>query len=128
MQVYLLKVTNLVGTIHKVSGLAKEGVDASGDNNSLNLTLFAGGTREDLITGALGDWQGFTSESRLVDFERITLQETGISRDDISQLDADQISWYQHCCILLTPLSTSQHLQIVKRLNLLLFFLLKLLE
>jgi hypothetical protein len=107
-------VTNLVGAIHKVSGLAKEGMDTSGDNNCLNLSLFAGGTGEDLIARVLGDWQGFTGESRLVDFQWITLQEAGISRDDISQLDADQISWYQHCCILLTPLSIPQHLQIVK--------------
>lgn len=104
--------TDLVGAIHKVSSLAKESVDTSGDNNSLNLTLFTGGTREDLVSRIPGDWQGFTSEGRLVDFERITLQETAISWDDIAQLDADHISWYEDCCLLLSPLLVSQHLQI----------------
>lgn len=76
--------------------LTKEGVDTSGNDNSLNLTLFASGTREDLTTRVPCDWQGLTSEGRLVNLERITLQETGINRDNVSQLDANHISWYQN--------------------------------
>merc|ERR1712226_273794 len=62
------------------------------------------------LVRVLGDWKGFTGESRLVDFKRITLQETGIGWDDVSQLDADHISWYQDCCILLTPFPIPQPL------------------
>jgi hypothetical protein len=54
---YLLEVTDIVGAINKVSSLSKEGMDTGGNDNSLNLTLFAGGTREDFITRVLGDWK-----------------------------------------------------------------------
>ena len=102
---YLLEVTNLVGAVYKVSGLSEEGVDTSSNYKSLNLTLLAGGTGEDLSPGILGDGKRLSSESRLINLKRIALQETGISRDNISQLDADHISWYQNCSLLLTPLS-----------------------
>ena len=107
---YLLEVTNIVGAVYKVCSLTKEGVDTSGNDNSLNFTLFAGGTREDLLTRVPCDWQGLTSEGRLVNFERISFQETGISRDNNSQFDADHISWDQNCCLFLTPFSIPQHL------------------
>ena len=109
---YLLEVTNIVGAVYKVCSLTKEGVDTSGDDNSLNLTLFAGWTREDLITRVPCDWQGLASEGRLVNLEGISLQETGISWDNISQLDADHISWDQDCRFLFAPFSIPQHLQI----------------
>jgi hypothetical protein len=33
---------NIVGTVNKMSSLAKKGVDTRGNDNSLNLTLLAG--------------------------------------------------------------------------------------
>lgn len=40
---YLLEMTHLVGAVNKVSSLAKEGVDTGGNDDSLKLTLLAGG-------------------------------------------------------------------------------------
>jgi len=116
---YLLKVTNIVGAVYKMSSLAEEGMNTGGNDNCPNFTLFAGGARENSITRVPCDWQGFTSESCLVNFERISFQETGISRDNISQLDANHISRYQNWSILFSPFSIPQHLQNVAK-----FFLL----
>lgn len=41
---YLLEMTHLVGAVNKVCSLAKEGVDTSGNDDSVKLTLLAGGT------------------------------------------------------------------------------------
>ncbi|GFP85512.1 plasma membrane ATPase 4 [Phtheirospermum japonicum] len=41
---YLLEVANIVGAINKMCGLAEEGVDPSGNYNSLKFTLLASGT------------------------------------------------------------------------------------
>ena len=109
---YLLEVTNLVGAVHKMSSLSKESVDTSSNNNSLNLTLLASGTRKDPVPGFLGDRKRLASESGLINLKRIAFQEASISRDDISQLDADHISRYQNCSLLLSPFSISQNLHI----------------
>jgi len=109
---YLLEMTNIIGAVNKVSCLAEEGMNTSGDDNGLDFTLLAGWARENSISRILCDWKGFTGQSRLIDLERISLHETSISWDNISQLDADQISWYQNCCILLTPFPIPQNLQI----------------
>jgi len=103
-------VTNIVGAVHKMCSLAEEGVNTGGNDNSFYLTLFAGGTREDLTTRVLGDGQGLTGEGRLVNLKGISLQKTGICWDNIPQLDADQISWHQYCSFLFTPFSIPQHL------------------
>jgi hypothetical protein len=39
---YLLEMTNIIGVVNKVSCLAEEGMNTSGDDNSLDFTLLAG--------------------------------------------------------------------------------------
>ena len=95
--------SNLIGAVDKVSGLAKESVDASGDDNGLDLALFDSGAREDLVAGAPPDRQRLSGESRLVDLQRVSFQEPSIRRDNVSQLDANDISRHQYRSLLLTP-------------------------
>lgn len=57
---------DLICTINKVSSLAKEGVDTSGNNHSLDLTLLTSGTGEHFIARVLSNRQGLTGEGRLV--------------------------------------------------------------
>lgn len=39
---HLLEMTHVIGRVHQVRSLAKEGVHTGSNNNSLNLSLFAG--------------------------------------------------------------------------------------
>lgn len=75
---------DLVGGVDEVSSLAEEGVDPSGNDNSFNLTLFDSGARKDFIAGHLGNGQRLSGEGGLVNFERISIQETSIGRNDVS--------------------------------------------
>lgn len=46
----------------------------------------------------------------LINFQGVSTEESGISRDDIPKLDADDVSWDEDCRFLLAPLATSKHL------------------
>ncbi len=50
------------------------------------------------------------SSTYLVNLQRISIKESSISRNDVTQFDTDDIPWYQHICILLWPSCISQHL------------------
>nr|GMC58495.1 hypothetical protein Iba_chr02aCG15820 [Ipomoea batatas] len=89
---YLLEVTNIVGAIDEMSSLSKEGADAGGDDDGIDLSLLHGGAGVGDVPGCLSDRQGFTCESRLINLEGIPFQEASICGDDISKLDADDIA------------------------------------
>nr|GMC61201.1 hypothetical protein CRG98_026008 [Ipomoea batatas] len=89
---YLLEVTNIVGAIDEMSSLSKEGADAGGDDDGVDLSLLHGGAGVGDVPGCLSDRQGFTCESRLINLEGIPFQEASICGDDISKLDADDIA------------------------------------
>nr|GME20927.1 hypothetical protein CRG98_026008 [Ipomoea batatas] len=86
------EVTNIVGAIDEMSSLSKEGADAGGDDDGIDLSLLHGGAGVGDVPGCLSDRQGFTCESRLINLEGIPFQEASICGDDISKLDADDIA------------------------------------
>uniref|UniRef100_A0A0A9FQW0 Mha2 n=1 Tax=Arundo donax TaxID=35708 RepID=A0A0A9FQW0_ARUDO len=93
-----------------MSSLAKESVHSGGNDHSLDLTLLASGAREDLVARALGHWEGLSSKCRLINLKGITLEETSIGRDDVTELNADDVTGNQDCSLLLTPSAIPQHL------------------
>ena len=105
-----MEVANVVGAVHKVGSLAEEGVDAGGDDYSLDLPLLAGRAREDLVTRILGDGQGLTSERRLVYLERVPIQQSSVCRHDIAELDADDVPRDEDRRLLLQPSPVPLHL------------------
>jgi hypothetical protein len=98
-----------------MSSLAEEGVHSSGNDHGLDLALLTGGPREDFVPRAPGNWEGFSGKRRLVNLERVTLEETSIGRDDITKLDADDITRNQDCSLLLAPSAISQNLEQVNK-------------
>jgi hypothetical protein len=107
---HLLEVARLVGAVHEVRRLAEEGVHAGGDDDGLELPLLAGGARVDAVAGALGHGQRLAGERRLVDLERVALEQAGVGGDDVAQLDADDVPRCQHRRVLLAPAPVAQHL------------------
>uniref|UniRef100_J3M5Z1 Uncharacterized protein n=1 Tax=Oryza brachyantha TaxID=4533 RepID=J3M5Z1_ORYBR len=91
-----------------VGGLAEEGVDAGGDDDGLDLSLLAGGTRVDAVAGHLVDGEGLAGERRLIDLERVALHQPRVRRDDVAELDADDVSRHQDRRVLLRPLPVPQ--------------------
>jgi hypothetical protein len=65
---------HFIGAIYEMSSFAKKGVHPSGNHNSFNLTMLAGRPREYFIAWLLCNWQRLTSESRLINLKRVTLQ------------------------------------------------------
>ena len=102
--------TDLVGAIDEVGGLAEEGVDPGGNDDGLDLALLASGAREDLAPGVLGDWERLASESGLVDLQRVAFQEASVGWDNVAELDAYHVPGDQDRRFLLAPLPVPQHL------------------
>lgn len=102
--------SHIVGAIDEMRSFTEEGVDPSGNDHCLDLTLLAGGPGEHLVPGVLGHRKRLSGKGRLIDLQGIALQETGIGGDDVTQLNADQITGNEDCRILLRPLTISQNL------------------
>jgi len=107
---YLLEMPHLIGAVYEMSSFTKKGVHPSGNHNSFNLTMLASRPREDFITWFLCNWQRLTSESRLINFKRVTLQQTSICWYNVPQLYADYISRNQDSSLMLDPPPISQNL------------------
>ena len=106
----LLEVADVVGAVDEVGGLPEEGVDAGGDDDGLDLALLAGGAGVDAVAGHLVDGERLARERRLVDLERVALHQPRVRRDDVAELDADDVAWHQDRRVLLRPLAVPQHL------------------
>lgn len=62
---YLLEMTLVVGILHEVGSLAKEGVDPRGNDHRFDLALLAGGAGVAALPGVASHGEGLASESRL---------------------------------------------------------------
>jgi len=62
---YLLEMAHIVRGVHQVGSFAKEGMNTSGNNHGLNLSLFASGSRVYFVPRFLGGGQRLSGQSRL---------------------------------------------------------------
>lgn len=83
---------DLVGAVNETGSFLEEWVDSDGDDDSFDFSLFADRAKEDFVIGVLDDGEEFSGEGRLLNHRRITLKETSISWDDVTQLDADDVT------------------------------------
>jgi len=105
-----LEVAHVVGAVHQVRRLAEECVHAGGDDDGLDLSLLHGGAREDTLPRVLVDGQRLAGQRRLVDLERVALKQPGVGGDDVTELDADDVTGHEDGRVLLLPLAVPEHL------------------
>jgi hypothetical protein len=125
--------------------LAKECVHTSGNDNGLNLALFASGARVHSITRAFGHRKGLTGECRLqstqkseetqfnispihiessnfnlhylINFQWIPFKQTSVSWNDIPKLHTDDVPWHKDGRFLLGPPAISENLLLRQNRN-----------
>jgi hypothetical protein len=107
---HLLEVADVVGAVDEVRRLAEEGAHAGGDDDGLDLPLLDGGAREDLLPRVLVHGERLTGERRLVDLERVPLEQPRVGGDDVAELDADDVTGHQDRRVLLLPPAVPQQL------------------
>lgn len=101
-----LQVSNIItGHLDKLSSTTEESVGTGTDDNSLTLSLLDSRTREDLITVVLVRGEGLSGQGSLVDRDVDGINKAGISGDNISELDSNDITGNQGRSLESSPLA-----------------------
>lgn len=89
------------------SSTTEEGVGSCSDDDTFGFSLLADGGGKALISDVLVLRQGFTGQTGLIDGNVDGVVESAIGRNNVSNLEADDVSWYEFGRVDFVPLSIS---------------------
>ena len=90
-------------------GAAEERVHSGGDDQPIHLAHAHDRSRIRYVIFLLVDRQRFARQRRLIDAEVVAIDQLQVGRDDIAELDHDNIAGHKGLCFDVTPFAAAQH-------------------
>ena len=90
-----LEVARVLGRCDETRRLAEEGVLAGGVHDGVDVAGLDHAAREGLGARVLGDGERLAGETRLVDRERVTVEQLAVGRYDTTETQLDNVARYE---------------------------------
>ena len=104
--------------LHQLCGLAEIGLRARGIDHRVDFALTDNRTGKHRSARLGSDRQGFAGQRRLIHLDRIARQQARVRRHNVTQSQANDITWHQFGCIRVSPLPITLHRGLNRQLGL----------